>query len=40
MFESAELGHELDKATFEIEAPKLREALLDIDDRDFARIKY
>ncbi|MDH4285763.1 MAG: polyphosphate:AMP phosphotransferase, partial [Gallionellaceae bacterium] len=29
MFESAELGHEIDKATFEIEAPKLREALLD-----------
>ena len=28
MFESAELGHELDKATYERELPALREALL------------
>ena len=28
MFESAELGHKLDKATYEQELPKLREALL------------
>lgn len=29
MFESAELGHKIDKATYEKEVPKLREALLD-----------
>jgi polyphosphate:AMP phosphotransferase len=29
MFESAELGHKVDKATYDIEVPKLREALLD-----------
>ena len=29
MFESAELGHTIDKATYESEVPKLREALLD-----------
>jgi polyphosphate:AMP phosphotransferase len=29
MFESAELGHKIDKATHEREVPKLREALLD-----------
>jgi polyphosphate:AMP phosphotransferase len=29
MFESAELGHKIDKATYEAELPKLREALLD-----------
>ena len=29
MFESAELGHKIDKATYETEVPKLREALLD-----------
>jgi polyphosphate:AMP phosphotransferase len=29
MFESAELGHKIDKATFDAEVPKLREALLD-----------
>jgi polyphosphate:AMP phosphotransferase len=29
MFESAELGHEIDKATFDTEAPVLREALLE-----------
>lgn len=29
MFESAELGHKIDKATYEAEAPQLREALLD-----------
>src|SRR3982751_430489 len=28
MFESAELGHELDKATYDRELPALREALL------------
>ena len=32
MFESAELGHNLDKATFEREAPALRQALLVLDD--------
>jgi AMP-polyphosphate phosphotransferase len=30
MFASAELGHKIDKETFEREAPKLREALLDV----------
>ncbi|MDD5180478.1 MAG: polyphosphate:AMP phosphotransferase [Gallionellaceae bacterium] len=30
MFESAELGHKIDKATYDAEAPKLREALLDV----------
>jgi polyphosphate:AMP phosphotransferase len=30
MFESAELGHKVDKATFDAEAPKLREALLEV----------
>ncbi|WP_333876955.1 polyphosphate:AMP phosphotransferase [Methylobacter sp.] len=29
MFESAELGHKIDKAIYDIEVPKLREALLD-----------
>ncbi len=29
MFESAELGHKIDKATYDNEVPKLREALLD-----------
>ncbi|MBI3901671.1 MAG: polyphosphate:AMP phosphotransferase [Nitrosomonadales bacterium] len=29
MFESAELGHKIDKASYETEVPKLREALLD-----------
>jgi polyphosphate:AMP phosphotransferase len=29
MFESAELGHKIDKATYEAEVPKLREALLE-----------
>jgi polyphosphate:AMP phosphotransferase len=29
MFESAELGHKLDKATYDVEVPKLREALLE-----------
>jgi len=29
MFESAELGHSVDKATYDAEVPKLREALLD-----------
>ena len=29
MFESAELGHKIDKKTFRTEVPKLREALLD-----------
>lgn len=29
MFESAELGHKIDKAVFDAEVPKLREALLD-----------
>ncbi len=30
MFESAELGHKIDKATYDAEVPKLREALLDV----------
>ena len=30
MFASAELGHKIDKETFEREAPKLREALLEV----------
>lgn len=30
MFESAELGHKIDKATYKDEVPKLREALLDV----------
>ncbi|MDO9169592.1 MAG: polyphosphate:AMP phosphotransferase [Methylobacter sp.] len=29
MFESAELGHKIDKATYNLEVPKLREALLE-----------
>ena len=29
MFESAELGHKIDKSTYDAEVPKLREALLD-----------
>ncbi len=29
MFESAELGHKIDKTTYDTEVPKLREALLD-----------
>ncbi|MDI1231384.1 MAG: polyphosphate:AMP phosphotransferase [Methylobacter sp.] len=29
MFESAELGHKIDKATYDLEVPKLREALLE-----------
>src|SRR5665647_1160729 len=29
MFESAELGHKIDKATYDAEVPKLREALLE-----------
>lgn len=36
MFESAELGHKIDKATYEIEVPKLREALLEA-QMDLAR---
>ena len=28
MFESAELGHKIDKATYDRKVPKLREALL------------
>lgn len=35
-----DFGHIIDKAAFEAEAQKLREALLDADDRNFARIKY
>ncbi|MBI5656228.1 MAG: polyphosphate:AMP phosphotransferase, partial [Geobacter sp.] len=30
MFESAELGHKIDKATYKREIPPLREALLDV----------
>ena len=32
MFESAELGHKIDKETFKKEVPKLRAALLDVQD--------
>ena len=32
MFESAELGHKIDKETFKREVPKLRAALLDVQD--------
>ena len=32
MFESAELGHKIDKETFKQEVPKLRAALLDVQD--------
>ncbi|MBI5938344.1 MAG: polyphosphate:AMP phosphotransferase [Betaproteobacteria bacterium] len=38
MFESAELGHKIDKATYDKEVPKLREALLDV-QFDFAAAK-
>ena len=38
MFESAELGHKIDKATYDKEVPKLREALLDA-QFDFAAAK-
>ena len=37
MFESAELGHKIDKETYESEVPKLREALLDT-QIDIARL--
>ena len=30
MFESAEIGHKIDKNTYKVEEPVLREALLDI----------
>jgi hypothetical protein len=30
MFESAELGHKIDKKTFKAEVPKLRAELLDV----------
>ena len=30
MFESAEIGHAIDKDTFEAEVPALREALLEV----------
>ncbi|TLD47486.1 MAG: Polyphosphate:AMP phosphotransferase [Accumulibacter sp.] len=33
MFESAELGHKIDKETFKVEEPKLRAALLDAQDQ-------
>ena len=51
MFESAELGHSVDKVTYEAEAPRLREALLDAqaelasaelvaaNDKNFARLE-
>jgi polyphosphate:AMP phosphotransferase len=37
MFESAELGHKIDKATYDKEVPKLREALLDV-QMDLAKL--
>src|SRR5512134_2443998 len=33
MFESAELGHAIDKRTYDREVPKLREELLDLQDQ-------
>lgn len=30
MFESAEIGHAIDKATYDAEVPALREALLEV----------
>jgi len=36
MFESAELGHKIDKATYDKEVPTLREALLE-DQLDLAK---
>ncbi|WP_255210958.1 hypothetical protein [Methylogaea oryzae] len=40
MFESAELGHKIDKATFEAEVPILREALLQAQYELIARAKF
>ncbi|MBP9803975.1 MAG: polyphosphate:AMP phosphotransferase, partial [Candidatus Accumulibacter sp.] len=33
MFESAELGHKIDKETFKVEEPKLRAALLEAQEQ-------
>lgn len=43
MFESAELGHKIDKATYNAQEPQLREALLDtqldlVEDKSFATV--
>lgn len=40
MFESAELDHEIDKATFDAEEPALRAALLDAQDELAAAKKF
>ncbi|MEO7093210.1 MAG: polyphosphate:AMP phosphotransferase, partial [Polyangiales bacterium] len=40
MFESAELGHTIDKKTFDTEEPKLRRALLDAQHRVLAAAKF
>ena len=40
MFESAELGHKIDKATYDAEVPKLREALLDAQFELFQKSKF
>src|SRR5580700_3619442 len=40
MFESAELGHSVDKAEYERELPKLRAALLDAQTRVLARADF
>jgi polyphosphate kinase 2 (PPK2 family) len=40
MFESAELGHRIDAATYKKEAPKLREALLEAQMRVLERAEF
>src|SRR5512140_15144 len=40
MFESAELGHTIDKATYEKELPELRQALLAAQDRVLEAAKF
>jgi polyphosphate:AMP phosphotransferase len=40
MFESAELGHKIDKATFDAEVPKLREELLDAQSELLEKAKF
>ena len=40
MFESAELGHKIDKATYDAEEPKLREALLEVQSELLERAKF
>ena len=40
MFESAELGHKIDKATFDAEEPALRQALLDVQSELLERATF